>query len=116
MKWCYEKIIQELRKVRSWNYQPKEDDIRKIRLFASKYFKDTWRQELSQFDYDVEQLREFRDFIDWEKWYYWKGKSVKWYILTEFKDRCKSMREDYEKFEKQYGVNFMRSWHRKWLN
>lgn len=113
MKWCYEKIIRELKKVRSWNYKPKEDDIRKIRLFASKYFKDTWRQELSQFDYDVEQLREFRDFIDWEKWYWWKGCNCKLWILWEFKDKCPKMQEDWEKCEKKYGIQHMRDFKRK---
>lgn len=113
MRWEWEKI---LRNIKWFDPSIKFNDVGVIRNFASKYFKDTWRQRLSKCDYDLDQLREFKDLIDWETWYYWKGKSVKWYILTEFKDRCKSMRDDYEKFEKQYGANFMRSWRRKWLN
>ena len=113
MRWEWEKIIRELKSLKRWDYQPKEDDVRKIRLFASKYFKNTWSQELSQFNYDIEQLREFQDFIDWESWYYWKGCSAPVYILYEFKDKCPKMQEDWEKCEKKYGVQYARDFKKK---
>lgn len=113
MIWGYEKIIRELREVRSWNHKLKKDEIKKIRMFASKYFKDTWRTELSQFDYSLEQLREFQDLINWEEWYFWKGRSVPLYVLWEFKHKSKYMQEDWEKAEKRYGVQYMRDMKKK---
>lgn len=115
MTWKYKRIIQELREVQRFEYwhTPKDSVIKKIRIFASKYFKDTWRQELSCFDYDLEQLREFADLIDWEKWYLWKGRNVPIYILGEFKHKCKYMQEDWEKAEKKFGVQYMRDMKKK---
>ena len=104
MRWELEKLIR---------YIKETNDIGTIRLFASKYFKETWRQKLSRYNYDIDQLREFSDLIDWDAWYLSKGRDVKWYILCEFKDRSKYMKEDYEKFEKRYGVEFMRGHKRK---
>lgn len=99
MRWCFEKLIR---------YIKETNDVRTIRLFASKYFKETWRQKLSLCKYNIDQLREFSDLIDWDEWYFYNKRDIKWYILCEFKDKSKDMKEDYEKFEKRYGVEFMR--------
>lgn len=115
MRWCFEKIIRELKKSNYYDIwpKPKEWELKQIRLFASKYFKDIWKQTLSHFDYDLEQLREFADYIDWEKWYHWKGRNCKLWILWEFKDKCPKMQEDWEKAEKRYGVQYIRDMKKK---
>lgn len=115
MIWKYEKIIRELKDLKRWDIWPKlkDKDIEKVRFFASKYFKDTWKKELSRFDYDLDQLREFADLIDWETWYYWKGGSVPLYILYEFKNKHPQMQKDWEKAEKRYGVQYMRDMKKK---